>query len=665
MENFTDVIKTTKTMKLLYIEDNELVRNSTIQIYNDLFLEIIPANNGEDGLEKFYDHEIDIIISDINMPRLNGLEMAETIRKFDSEIPILLLSAHSETNYFTKSIHLNIDGYMLKPLQINDLLETLGKIVKKIKFQEEYNNNLLFLKQYQELTDSNTSVSKTDTKGTIIYVNDEFCKVSGFTEEELIGNKHNIIRHPDNPTSMYVDMWHTIKHQKSPWTGVIRNLSKNGEIFYANTMIRPILDNNNDIVEYISIKTNITDVMSPKKQLYDFVDSAIEPMVLLIRIEGFADIEKFYGHNISQEIDDNFAKDLKNYMPSNLNFGKCFSLGDGEYAFTKDLGKEFQNTTEDESKIFMSDLIEDIQNFQYIVNELKIDVGDIDYDISIIVSIANGTDCLENVKYGMKALQKSKQDFIVANNFAKQEQEEAQNNLKILKMIKKAIETSNIISYFQPIVCNKTKKIMKYESLVRLVDEDEKVISPYFFLDIAKKGKYYAQITSMVLENSFKALEKTDKSITVNISALDIEKSITRKKIYELLELHRKSSNRVVFELLEDEDVKDFDEIEKFIYKVKMYGVKIAIDDFGAGYSNFERLLKYQPDILKIDGSLIKNIETDSYSLSVVKTIVSFAKEQNIEMVAEFIENENIYYILKELGVEYSQGYYFGKPDLM
>jgi len=120
-----------------------------------------------------------------------------------------------------------------------------------------------------------------------------------------------------------------------------------------------------------------------------------------------------------------------------------------------------------------------------------------------------------------------------------------------------------------------------------------------------------------------------------------------------------------VFELLEDEDVRDFDEITKFIARVKAFGVKIAIDDFGAGYSNFERLLKYQPDILKIDGSLIKNIETDAYSMSVVKTIVAFAKEQKIEMVAEYIENENIYEIIRSLGVEYSQGYYFGAPALL
>lgn len=89
----------------------------------------------------------------------------------------------------------------------------------------------------------------------------------------------------------------------------------------------------------------------------------------------------------------------------------------------------------------------------------------------------------------------------------------------------------------------------------------------------------------------------------------------------------------------------------------------IAIDDFGAGYSNFERLLEFSPDILKIDGKLVKNIANDVYSKNIVETIVSFTKKQKIITIAEFVENEQIYNILSELGVDYSQGYYFGKPE--
>jgi EAL domain-containing protein (putative c-di-GMP-specific phosphodiesterase class I) len=135
-----------------------------------------------------------------------------------------------------------------------------------------------------------------------------------------------------------------------------------------------------------------------------------------------------------------------------------------------------------------------------------------------------------------------------------------------------------------------------------------------------------------------------------------------REAILKLLQENKEDASRVVFELLEDESIKDFSIVKKFITEIKTYGVKIAIDDFGAGYSNYERLLDYQPDILKIDGCLIRNIEESSYSLSVVKSIVTFAKEQNIQTIAEFIENEAIYKIVKELGVDFSQGYYFGKP---
>lgn len=129
------------------------------------------------------------------------------------------------------------------------------------------------------------------------------------------------------------------------------------------------------------------------------------------------------------------------------------------------------------------------------------------------------------------------------------------------------------------------------------------------------------------------------------------------------MEKYKQYASRLVFELLEDESIKDFNVVKQFILDVKAYGVKIAIDDFGAGYSNYERLLDYQPDILKIDGCLIRDIETSSYSLSAVKSIVTFAKEQNLQTIAEYIENEAIFKIVKKLGVDYSQGYYFGKPE--
>ena len=113
---------------------------------------------------------------------------------------------------------------------------------------------------------------------------------------------------------------------------------------------------------------------------------------------------------------------------------------------------------------------------------------------------------------------------------------------------------------------------------------------------------------------------------------------------------------------VESESIECFEEVEQFIGKVKSHGCKIAIDDFGTGYSNFEYLLKLKADYIKIDGSLIKNIDTHKETELVVSIIVEFAKKMGMKTIAEFVENESILNKVKELGIDYSQGYHFSPP---
>ena len=279
-----------------------------------------------------------------------------------------------------------------------------------------------------------------------------------------------------------------------------------------------------------------------------------------------------------------------------------------------------------------------------------------------MMSLAYGDNALDDAKYGIKEAIRENKLFVLANGFSKIAHKKAEQNLNIIKMVKSALGEDRVISLFQPIINNKTKEIEKYESLARIIDENNQLVSPAYFLNIIKKGMFYTSLTSKILRNSFAALEKTSKDITINLSAYDIEKEQTRNEIYQYLDKYHDQSYRLVFELLESDEVVDFKTIKDFIKHSKSYGVKIAIDDFGSGYSNMKRLIKYDPDIIKIDGSLIQNLEYDKKSLSIIKSFLSFAKEQNIQTVGEFVENENIYLILRDLGMDYSQGYYFGKP---
>ena len=129
-----------------------------------------------------------------------------------------------------------------------------------------------------------------------------------------------------------------------------------------------------------------------------------------------------------------------------------------------------------------------------------------------------------------------------------------------------------------------------------------------------------------------------------------------------MLEKH-KCANRLVIEIVESEGIDNFEEVISFIRDIKDIGCKIAIDDFGTGYSNFEYLIKLKADYLKIDGSLIKNIHKDKNIHTVVSTIVNFAKNLNMKVIAEFVEDEEIYDVLKKLDVDYSQGYFFSIPQ--
>ena len=655
MQDLIKIKEDSKHLTLLYVEDDKEIREKTGAIFEMLFHKVIFAVDGNDGLHKLQDNNIDLIITDINMPNLNGLDMCKEIRKIDNDIAIVIISAHSEYSFFLDSIDLGINGYLFKPLSTKQLALVLKRIVQRTKYLYEAKKNLHFLKIYKEASNFSSIVTKTDLKGIITYANDAFCEISGYSRAELIGKNHNIVRHPDNQKEIYDDIWKTISQDRKVWQGMLRNKTKDSKSYYVDSTIIPIIDQNGKTIEYISLRHDVTDIMNPSKQLKSAIKDFEKPILIYMKLDKFDMIEEFYDSKTIEKIQEKTTKHLQKRFSNIYDFDMLYVLDNGEYALLLDYNKYF---------ITKELFVEKLQKLQDLIREDMISLDYINYDIAVSISVVyEKNKMLESAKLGIRKLLKDRKDFLVANNLADYIQMKALKNLKTVSMIQTALDNDKIISYFQPIVDNKTLEISKYESLVRLVDENGTVKTPFFFLDTAKKSSHYAQITKRVLNNAFFVLKQYNINITINLSALDIEQKTTRENILNLLDEYSSYGSKIVFELLEDESVKEFEVIKQFISDVKSYGVRIAIDDFGAGYSNYERLLDYQPDILKIDGCLIKNIQTSSYSKSVVKSIVTFAKEQNIQTVAEFIENEEIFKIVKELGVDYSQGYYFNKPE--
>jgi len=659
VERIAQLKQMSKDFTLLYIEENTQARAEATRLFSDLFGTLYIGENGEEGLALYHEQQskLDLIITSITMPRMNGVEMIQAIRKENPEIAIIVLFKHNETNYLTQTIEASVDGYCLKPFNDTQLIATLSHTLSAIYVRKENTKNLLLLKQYENITNTSSIISKTDPHGIITFVNDKFCQISGFSKAELLGRSHNIIRHPDMPQSAFRELWKTIKTEKRTWQGIVKNRARNGDTYYVKTTIQPILNPEGEVEEYISLRHDITAIMSDKKQLFDFLEANRLSVLILVQIEDYPILEKFYDKASVEKIENIFGRNMLYLMPNSWGIQRVYHLENGLYAFAID--RRNCRASKEEIQAVLEKFLTNVK--EYIV---KTDT--IEYDISAICSFTYGIfKIFEDAKIGIENAIQNKQSIVYADGLSGIEYDNALKNIETIHIIKTAIDNRKIISYFQPIFNNRTQKIEKYESLVRLVTEDGQILTPFHFLDVAKKGRYYSKITRIVLENSFAALSKIPEvAISINLSVHDIERDEITRYIEALLEDHSKDAHRIIFELLESEDIKDFLLVKKFIQNVKAKGVQIAIDDFGTGYSNFERLLSYEPNILKIDGSLIRNIDTNAISQNIVETIITFAQKQHLSTVAEYVENEAIYKIVRNMGIDYSQGYYFGKPEM-
>ncbi len=260
-----------KNITLLYVEDDPLIRESMENIFGKLFKKVIVAIDGEDGYTKYRDLknqeiEIDIIISDINMPKINGIEMSKRIREINEEIPIIFTTAYSDAEFLLEAIEQNIFHYAVKPVNLKKVIGAVQDATKKyfdskiIKTQEIQNERFINIINQVAL------VSKTDLSGNITYVNDIFCDVCGYTKEELLGTNQRIVRHEDMTTSYFDTLWNALRDGKV-WKGKIKNRSKNGVEYIVNVSILPVFDKLGEkVLEYMSVGFVVTQEESEKRE---------------------------------------------------------------------------------------------------------------------------------------------------------------------------------------------------------------------------------------------------------------------------------------------------------------------------------------------------------------------------------------------------------------
>ena len=368
---------------------------------------------------------------------------------------------------------------------------------------------------------------------------------------------------------------------------------------------------------------------------------------LLIDLIGFRNVNNIFGMQAGDYLLQEIAKLLHGFETKDSNC-KLFRIGADEFALVYD----------DKSDQFIAqraqEIVEVLENSSIYYKQIKI-------PININIGISSTSPHLLNAQLCVKELHASFGEKIRFYDPSMNPVEQIKENIEMVQKVKEALEQDQIVPYFQPIVSLSDEKTHRYEALVRMQKSDE-VISPFFFLDISKKVKLYNAISHTMIEKSLEMVRKKGVDVAINISIEDIIESNRSQFIYNLLERNSDIAHRLVFEIVESEQITNYEQLLDFIKLVKPYGCMIAIDDFGSGYSNFDHLFNFDVDYLKIDGSLIKNIHKDRNSYMIVKTIVAFASEAKIKTVAEFVHCEDVHNTVKDLGFDYGQGYYYAKP---
>jgi EAL domain-containing protein (putative c-di-GMP-specific phosphodiesterase class I)/CheY-like chemotaxis protein len=355
---------------------------------------------------------------------------------------------------------------------------------------------------------------------------------------------------------------------------------------------------------------------------------------VLVDINRFKKINSAFGFEFGNEVLKTTAKKLSKFSD------RVYRIGNDQFIIILENERDFET------------LKKDLENVVVYFNDFPVIIT-----YSMAGFFSSGEEIINNIT---KVTDYIKENSLANNAVFLDEAKLQKSSLKSkkLSLLLNLLRENKVEPFFQPIIDIKTKKITKYEVLARIID-NEKIYNPFEFIEDIKKAGLISELTRQLIEKALPFAKKIP--LSINITDTDLNSSEMINFIIEKTKKLNINPSNITFEILEDIDTFNSTNL-KNILLLKQEGFKIAIDDFGSKYSNFERILKISPDYIKIDGKFIKNLPTEEVSRKIVMAINILAHSLNSKIIAEFVENEEILNIIEEMGIEYAQGYLFSPP---
>ena len=382
----------------------------------------------------------------------------------------------------------------------------------------------------------------------------------------------------------------------------------------------------------------------------DFLDNLKDEDIFISTLVEIKD-SYYYVNNFGEEIFSKVLEELK------ISLGKCLK----SYSFIYKEKKILLISKVDNSLRIRTQFKRIKRKFKRVNFTQNSSFNFSNLEFYIGITIDNKNNLIKNSSMALSfAKKKNIKNMVFSKKLIKNVKDDEKNRKKEFE-IKKAVLKGQVMPFYQKIIDNNTLEVFKYEALGRIKFKD-KILNPDIFMPAVKNLKLEDKFTREILKKVFSDVYEIKKiqAASINININDITNKNTIELIRTLLKIYGGQS--ITFEIIETIGVEDYSILLDFTSMIKEYNSGISIDDFGSGHSGYEHLINLEIDYLKIDGKFIKNIKNNLKTQSLIKGLCNFSKEHNIKVIAEFVEDQDTFNLLKNIGVDFSQGYFFGKP---
>ncbi|MEA3372727.1 MAG: EAL domain-containing protein [Campylobacterota bacterium] len=598
MADLRDLLPFTKKLSLLHMDADAGVRKPVSESMKKIFSLVDDTETGYEGLSSFKINQHDIVVMDANVPNMTNMQLINNIKTAKPEQHIIYTT---ENDLSMDEVVTLINAGVSAYLKKPYTVESLLETIApsvKIAYKQMQQRELL--ERTQTVKEQHEYVIQTSKE------REQKLKDELLYERKRLGRLMQQIKELEKGKEKTADKSPAVKHVNE-LTGAASKLA-----------------------------------------LQEALKSKISKALLYLNIDNFDMINTIYGMGQGNKVLVETVKRLEKFLPNN---GSLFHITADEFVIL------LNEPVENQEKIFAEQILS-------LFREAPIEIEENSYKINFSI----GADRGEGMQLFVQAKAASKEAKEHGGACVRFYQADSdymltqRRNLYWIRMVKEAIEHDKLIPYYQPIVSNTDSSMQHYEVLCRIENKEGKLIDASEFIDIAKKAGLVTQISRIIIDKAFKHFSSNHYLFSININRYDLEEQYLEELLLYKCDRYGIVPKRVYLELVEDISISNSEVIIKQIQRLRDAGFHIAVDDFGTEHSMLSRMLQVQADFIKIDSTFIQDLATNQFHRVVVENIVAFARKTGMKTVAEHVDSESLHRIVHDLGVDYSQGYYIGKP---